>query len=142
MVDQAKYFYRTPRPYLSGTSKICEAKTAHLADNPDYPSGHAAGGWMEALILAELAPDRATDILARGRAFGESRLVCGSHSLSAVEAGWMAGAAATAALHAQPAFRQDLEAARAELPRARAAAPPPNPAACRAETAALAEPPY
>ncbi len=142
VVDQAKYFYRTPRPYLSGTSKICEAKTAHLADNPDYPSGHAAGGWMEALILAELAPDRATDILARGRAFGESRLVCGSHSLSAVEAGWMAGAAATAALHAQPAFRQDLEAARAELPRARAAAPPPNPAACRAETAALAEPPY
>ena len=142
MVDQAKQFYRTPRPYLSGTSMICEAKTAHLAANPDYPSGHAAGGWMEALILAELAPDRATDILARGRAFGESRVICGSHSLSAVQAGWMAGAAATAALHAQPAFRQDLEAARAELPKARAAAPSPDPAACRAEAAALARRAY
>jgi acid phosphatase (class A) len=97
---------------------------------------------MEALILAELAPDRAADILARGRAFGESRLICGSHSLSAVEAGWMAGAAATAALHAQPAFRQDLEAARAELLKARAAAPAPDPALCRAEAAALAERAY
>jgi acid phosphatase (class A) len=142
MVDQAKQFYRTRRPYLSGTSNICQAKTADLAANPDYPSGHAAGGWMEALILAELAPDRATDILARGRAFGESRLVCGSHSLSAVQAGWMAAAAATAALHAQPAFRQDLEAARAELPKARAAAPSPDPAACRAEAAALADRAY
>jgi hypothetical protein len=142
VVDEAKQFYRIPRPYLSEPSTICEAKTAHLAANPDYPSGHAAGGWMEALILAELAPDRASDILARGRAFGESRLICGSHSLSAVQAGWMAGAAATAALHAQPAFRQDLEAARAELAKARAAAPPPDPAACRAEAAALAERAY
>ena len=142
VVDAAKQFYRTRRPYLSGSSNICQAKTAHLADNPDYPSGHAAGGWMEALILAELAPDRATDILARGRAFGESRLICGAHSLSAVQAGWMAGAAATAALHGEPAFRQDLEAARAELPKARAAAPPPDPAACRAEAAALAERAY
>jgi membrane-associated phospholipid phosphatase len=139
LVDQAKSFYRTPRPYLSTTSNICQAKTAHLDANPDYPSGHAAGGWMEALILAELAPDRATEILARGRAFGESRVICGAHSLSAVQAGWMAGAAVTAALHAQPAFRRDLEAARSELPKARAAAPSPDPAACRAETAALAE---
>jgi membrane-associated phospholipid phosphatase len=142
VVDQAKHFYSTPRPYLAGTAQICQAKTEHLAGNPDYPSGHTAGGWMEALILAELAPDRATEILARGRAFGESRLICGAHSLSAVEAGWLAGAAATAALHAQAAFREDLEAARAELPKARAAASSPDPAACRAEAAALAERTY
>jgi acid phosphatase (class A) len=31
------------------------------------------------LILAELAPERATPILNRGRAYGESRVVCGVH---------------------------------------------------------------
>jgi len=138
VVDPVKRFYQTPRPYIGTRAPICQARSASLAANGDYPSGHAAGGWMEALILAELAPDRATEILAQGRAFGESRLICGVHSLSAVEAGWLAGASATAALHAVPAFRADLEAAREELPRARAAAPAPEAASCHAEAAALA----
>jgi membrane-associated phospholipid phosphatase len=142
VVDPVKQFYRAPRPYIGTAAPICEAKTAHLAGNGDYPSGHAAGGWMEALILAELVPDRATEILARGRAFGESRLICGAHSLSAVEAGWLAGAAATAALHGSAAFRADLEAARAEMATVRASAPAPDAAACRAESAALATAAY
>ncbi len=140
VVDPVKRFYQTARPYVGTDAPMCQPRSRDLAANGDYPSGHAAGGWMEALILAELAPDRATDILARGRAFGESRMVCGAHSKSAVEAGWLAGAAATAALHATPAFRADLEAARAEMPRARAAAAAADAAACRAESAALSVP--
>ncbi len=142
VVDPVKRFYQTARPYIGTHAPICQPRSESLASNGDYPSGHAAGGWMEALILAELAPDRATEILARGRAFGESRLICGAHSLSAVEAGWLAGAGATAALHALPAFRADLDAAREELPRARAAAPAADPVACRAEAAGLSEPAY
>lgn len=142
VVDPAKRRYHVSRPYLGTTAPICQAKTTHLAQNGDYPSGHAANGWMEALILAELAPDRATEILARGRAFGESRLICGAHSLSAVEAGWLAGAAATAALHGSAAFRADLEAARDEMTRVRKSAPAPDALACRAEAAALATPAY
>jgi len=139
VVDPVKHYYHAARPYLSTKAPICQARTAALAANGDYPSGHAAGGWMEALILAELAPDRATAILARGRAFGESRVVCGSHSLSAVQAGWLAGAATTAALHGSAAFRADLEAARGELARVRASASAPDAAQCRAEAAALAK---
>ncbi len=139
VVDPVKQYYHAARPYLGTKAPICQARTAHLAANGDYPSGHAAGGWMEALILAELAPDRATQILARGRAFGESRVVCGSHSLSAVQAGWLAGAATTAALHGSAAFRADLEAARAELARVRTSAPAPDAGQCRAEAAALAK---
>ncbi len=142
VVDPVKQFYRVKRPYIGTKAPICQAKTADLAANGDYPSGHAANGWMEALILAELAPDRATEILARGRAFGESRLICGAHSLSAVEAGWLAGAAATAALHGSAAFRADLEAARAEMATVRASAPSPSAAVCRAEAAALATAAY
>jgi membrane-associated phospholipid phosphatase len=138
VVDPVKQFYRAPRPYIGSTAPICQARTAALAGNGDYPSGHAAGGWMEALILAELVPDRATEILARGRAFGESRVICGAHSLSAVEAGWLAGSAATAALHGSAEFRADLEAARDAMATVRANAPAPDAAACRVEAASLA----
>ncbi len=137
VVDPVKRYYQVRRPWLGTRAPICQPRTAALAANGDYPSGHAAGGWMEALILAELAPDRATEILARGRAFGESRMICGAHSKSAVEAGWLAGAAANAALHADATFRADLEAARSELARARQDAPVPDRATCRAEAAAL-----
>ena len=92
---------------------------------------------MEALILAELVPDRATEILARGRVFGESRMICGAHTRSAVEAGWLAGSVANAALHGSPAFRTDLDAARDEMALVRANAPAPDAAACRVEAAAL-----
>ena len=142
LVDPVKRFYQVRRPYLGTQAPICQPKSAALAANGDYPSGHAAGGWMEALILAELAPDRATAILARGRAFGESRMICGAHSQSAVQAGWLAGAAATAALHGSPAFRADLEAAREELARVRVDAPAVDPALCRTEAAALNAPGY
>jgi acid phosphatase (class A) len=97
---------------------------------------------MEALLLAELFPDRATEILARGRAYGESRVICRVHTVSAVEAGYVAGAAATAVLHGQAEFRRDLEAARAELAHVRADAPPADTARCRAEARALAHPAY
>lgn len=139
VVDPVKHQYRAARPYIGTDAPICQEKTGHLAANGDYPSGHTANGWMEALILAELVPDRATAILARGRAFGESRLICGAHSLSAVEAGWLAGAAATAALHGAAEFRADMEAARREMATVRASAPAPDAAGCRVEAEALKE---
>lgn len=142
IVGPAKSYWGTRRPYLAEPAPTCQPQTEHLAGNPDYPSGHAGNGWLEALLLAELIPDRATEILARGRAFGESRAVCGAHTATAVDAGFMAGAAAAAVLHAQPAFRRDLEAARTEVARVRAQAPAADPAFCRAEAAALAQGAY
>ncbi|WP_277970592.1 acid phosphatase [Sphingomonas echinoides] len=135
LVNLVKAHYQARRPYLGTDAPICEAKTAHLAGNGDYPSGHAANGWLEGLILAELAPDRAGPILARARAYGESRAVCGSHSASAVRAGWMAGSAMFATLNATPAFQHDLAEARAELASTRAI--PPDAARCIAERATL-----
>lgn len=137
IVDPVKKGYARRRPYLDQDLPICEPKTAHLAGNGDYPSGHATGGWATALILAELLPDRATQILARGRAFGESRYICGSHSKSAVEAGYLSGAALVATLHASADFRQDMEAARKELSQMRASTDGPAPARCDLESRAL-----
>lgn len=134
-----KNYYGRKRPYLVDEGPICVEKTASLAASPDYPSGHSTWGWTVGLVLAELAPDRSTAILARARAFGESRLVCGVHNLSAVDAGRTNASAVVAALHGSEAFRADLEAARADLARARAAGPAPDAAACTAEAELVAQ---
>lgn len=54
-------------------------------------------------------------ILARGRAFGESRVVCNVHWYSDVVAGRFMGAAAVARLHGDPIFLAEVEAAKAEF---------------------------
>ena len=80
-----------------------------------YPSGHASIGWAWALALAEIAPDRANAILARGLAYGQSRVVCGVHWKSDIEAGRVVGASTVSRLHADPVFAAQLAAARKEV---------------------------
>ncbi|MFZ0269750.1 acid phosphatase, partial [Caulobacter sp.] len=115
VVGVAKTHWGTKRPYLGTDLPICEPKSDHLAGNPDYPSGHSAFGGHVAMILAELAPSRADALYARGRDYAESRVVCGSHSLSAAEAGLRSGEVIYAAEHASPLFRRDMDMARAEV---------------------------
>jgi acid phosphatase (class A) len=140
-VSRPKALYQRKRPYLIDEGEICVARSADLTRNPDYPSGHATWGWTIGLLLAELAPDRATPILSRARAFGESRVVCGVHNASAVEAGQMNAAALVAALHGEAAFRADLDGARAEMTALRGG-PEPEPRACALEAALTAHRPW
>jgi len=140
--DHPKNIYKRQRPFLIDKGETCVPQTEALARSPDYPSGHNTWGWTVGLIMAELAPDRATEILARARAFGEGRLVCGVHNLSAVEAGRLNGSIVVAGLHGSEAFRRDLEAARKEVAAARKAGPAPDPAACAKEAAVVAQNPY
>jgi acid phosphatase (class A) len=93
----------------------CEITYAGLAESGSYPSGHAALGWLWGALLAEMAPQYADQLLARGIAFGDSRVVCGFHYPSDVVAGRLAAAALLARLHADPAFLKDLAVARREL---------------------------
>jgi acid phosphatase (class A) len=139
-VNPAKDFYQRKRPYLVVEGPICVPRSEALDNNFDYPSGHATWGWTVGLILAELAPDRAALILSRARAFGESRVVCGVHNASAVEAGRTAASSLNAAMNGDAAFRNDLEAARAELAAVRKAAAKPQ--ACKAEEFLTARTPW
>ena len=136
-----KDFYKRKRPFQVDEGEICE-HADYLKTSPDYPSGHNTFGWGVGLVMAELVPDRATQILARARAFGESRMVCGVHNMSAVEAGRTNGSVVVAALHGVPQFRKDLEAAAKEIAAARKQGPAPDPAACAAEAELVAQSPY
>ena len=129
----AKAVWTRPRPYKRWGGTICTEASPALDNSFDYPSGHAQIGWMDAQVLAALAPDRAAEILARGRAFAESRAVCGVHTLSAIDAGMTLASAQFARSQAEPAFRADLEAAGAELAALRANGSKPDAAACATE---------
>ena len=137
----AKTGFARPRPFVSADAPICVAREAWLVNSGSYPSGHAATGWAWALVLGELAPERADALSRRALAYGDSRVVCGVHYLSDVEAGRVAGAAVVARLHAVPAFRADLARARRELDGARAARPA-VPTRCPAEAEALSRPAF
>lgn len=111
----AKDKYQRVRPFVSNKQATCTpGEEKKLAKDGSYPSGHTALGWAWALILTEIAPDQADAILARGRAFGESRVVCNVHWHSDVVAGRFMGAATVARLHADAAFQKDLDAAKVE----------------------------
>ena len=139
-VNKPKDLYQRQRPYLIDQGDICVDKTEGLAKSPDYPSGHTTWGWTVGLILAEADPDHATPILVRARSFGESRVVCGVHNASAIEAGRTNASALVAALHGSKAFRDDLDGVRAEIAAARAKAA--KPAQCDVEAALIAKTPY
>jgi acid phosphatase (class A) len=140
-VDAPKRLYDRKRPYQTEGGPICARSGMIVAMTPDYPSGHATWGWTVGMILAKAQPERADAVLARAKAFGESRVVCGVHNASSVEAGRLNAAALIDALSASPAFEADVAAVGRELDAARAAGPAPDPARCTAETAVLAQPP-
>ncbi len=138
-----KIRYRHKRPFQVAEGDVCLSAPgkAALERSPDYPSGHTALSWETGLVLAELAPEAAADVLARARAFGQSRVVCGVHNASAVEAGWMTAASVFAMQQSSPEFHRDLEAARSELAELRARSKS-KPAACELETETLSKNPY
>jgi acid phosphatase (class A) len=131
-------FQRT-RPFVATSTPTCTpADEDFLRKDGSYPSGHSAVGWGWALVLAEAAPDRADAILARGRAFGQSRVVCNAHWLSDTEEGRVIAAATVATLHANTEFRADLAAASREITAARWAGQRPR-RDCQKEAAQLAQ---
>jgi acid phosphatase (class A) len=114
--DPVKFLYHRPRPFISDSAiTTCIPNDDRLRASFSYPSGHAALGFGWALVLAELVPSRADAIIDRGRDFTWSRVVCGVHYPSDVEAGRTVAAAAIARLHADPDFQRELGAARTEL---------------------------
>ena len=135
----AKRYYQRKRPFQQDEAPMgLPDYRAKLEKDPSYPSGHTAIGWGFALILSELAPDRADALLARGRAFGESRMVVNHHWYSDVIGGQVVGAAMVARLHGNATFRANLHAARDELAAIRAKGAPPT-RDCAAEAEALAQ---
>jgi len=138
VVTRTKRLYQRKRPFLINEEPTCVPRAeGSTARDGSYPSGHTAAGWLWALILAEIAPDKIDALLSRGWEFGQSRAVCNVHYQSDVTAGRTVGAALVARLHAKEEFRADLDSAREEYAAVREKGLSPT-RDCKAEAAALA----
>jgi len=134
----AKNLYKRRRPFAEFKETSCTPEDeSRLVNDGSYPSGHTSIGWAWALILAEVAPDRADAVLARGYAFGQSRVICGVHWQTDVNEGRTVAAAVIARLHGEAAFNADLQAAKEEFNAVRTKQLPPS-RDCALEAAQLA----
>ncbi|NYI24249.1 acid phosphatase [Sphingobium indicum] len=112
--NEAKNRFQRARPFKIDAGPICQP-AAEVTNSYDYPSGHTTRGWTWATLLAQLLPERAVPILARGRAYGESRVVCGVHNASAVETGRLSASVTLTVMQRNPRFQADMRAALREL---------------------------
>jgi acid phosphatase (class A) len=122
-----------PRPAaVDPQRRVCLRLTEAGRASPSWPSTAAAVGTAYGEMFADLAPDRAEAVRRIGREIGVSRAVCALDWPGDVAAGQSLGHSVYAAVAETPAFRHDLEAARAEVSLARTAAGPESPG-CAAE---------
>ncbi|MEI6487086.1 MAG: phosphatase PAP2 family protein [Sphingomonadales bacterium] len=115
----AKDHFQRPRPFTTDGGKACDpdaAKDGGKALGYAYPSGHAAVGWLWGLILADARPERSAALLAFGKGTGDLRIACRVHWSSDVTSGRLMATALYQQIADTPAYKADLEKARAELP--------------------------
>ena len=112
----AKDGFHRPRPYNFDKTlhPVCETKTK----DDSYPSGHATSGYLLALTLIDLVPERRDDILARADNYARNRLVCGVHYSSDVQASKLLAYAMHAIMAQNPDYRAEAVPARQELRKA------------------------
>jgi acid phosphatase (class A) len=83
--------------------------TYDLPKSSSYPSGHSFRGMLTGLVLAEVHPEHAAELVNRGEEFGESRVICGFHWESDIVAGRLVAMKIMDALRANPDFKAEIE---------------------------------
>ncbi len=110
---ELKTLFQRPRPYQADKTlhPVCKLTEAHNS----YPSGHSLTGYLLALTLADLVPEKRDAILARAEDYAHNRLVCGVHYRADTEASRRVAYAAFGNMLTHSKFQNDLAAAREEL---------------------------
>ncbi|WP_058910048.1 acid phosphatase PhoC [Entomohabitans teleogrylli] len=112
----AKMHYMRVRPFAFYGVATCNTKDQQkLSTNGSYPSGHTAIGWASALVLSEINPQHQDQILKRGFELGQSRVICGYHWQSDVDAARVVGSSVVATLHSNAEFQKQLQKAKDEF---------------------------
>jgi acid phosphatase (class A) len=114
LFPRARPFQRVALTRVCGQKKVPKPE-ASPSGGTSYPSGHAVVSWAVALVMMEASPQSAQAIVARAVDYGESRVVCGLHFPSDIDAGHLVATAAVDKLFALPEFRRDFQCAKNEL---------------------------
>lgn len=119
----AKDHFNYPRPFqqpgnairLVPDSVIVKDQHPYTAGGAAFPSGHTNTGYTDALLMAEMLPERFVPLVDRGARFGYSRVVLGVHYPLDVIGSRMVAQRNVAFFMNDPAWRKQFDAAKAEL---------------------------
>ena len=111
VVDNAKDFYKRPRPYVIDPSLAA----GKLETSYSYPSGHSTETMTLGLVLAEVFPEKRDAIVAHARLMGWHRVEIARHYATDIYAGRVLGQAIVRELKANPDFQRDLAEVKAEV---------------------------
>ena len=89
LVMRLKVFYNRPRAYQVAyyTGQDFNPKATISGNSPAYPSGHSTQAWFMGLMVAELFPSKAKEVLKLANDIADTRLALGVHYPSDQEFG-------------------------------------------------------
>ena len=111
----AKRYFLRNRPWAIDPSLVACDYKPNAAPLTSYPSGHATLSYSEGYLLADLMPEKAQPILTRANEYAYSRVVCGAHYASDIEASHVLATTLVVKMMQNPQFAAQVEASRAEL---------------------------
>ena len=111
VTDNAKDFYKRPRPYTTDPS-LANGK---LEKSFSYPSGHSTESMVLALVLADLFPDKHDVIVAEARSIGWHRVQIARHYPTDIYAGRVLAQAIVKQMLKSDVFQHDFAEAKAEI---------------------------
>jgi acid phosphatase (class A) len=111
ITDNAKDFYKRPRPYVTDPS-LANGK---LEKSFSYPSGHSTESMVLALVLTDLFPHQHDAIIAEARSIGWHRVMIARHYPTDIYAGRVLAQAIVKQMEKNSNFQKDLDEAKAEI---------------------------
>jgi acid phosphatase (class A) len=114
-VSAAKKYFQHPRPYDldSNIKSICGSKPGGPKNS--YPSGHGTVGYLSALVLSMIVPEKAEALRLRADDYAHNRVVCGDHYASDLQASKDAAGIVMGNMLGNPKFQEEFAAAKAEV---------------------------
>lgn len=114
MRKETKAFYNRQRPFERFYDTMPSHEEDDLRGEGSYPSGHSLRGWTISLLLAQIAPERADQVFARGWDYCNSRVILGAHWQSDVDASRAAASVGFCALQSNEEFLAQMKMAQQE----------------------------
>ena len=112
-ISAAKKHFRRERPF-----QVDPTDVQPVVDKPNsasYPSGHSTFAYVNAIILADMVPEKADAIFERAAEFAHERVIGGVHFPTDIEAGRISAAVIDNVLLHSQKFMDDYNRARIEV---------------------------
>lgn len=96
------------RPYLRDPPVVMACPGDHLSPGSSFPSGHASGARILALVLSEIFPQLTPKFMKRSEELAKSRLILGVHFPSDIDAGFAVAEKVFSLMKKTEKFRSEI----------------------------------